>query len=931
MRITKFLKRNLTLLLAGCLLAFSFAVILPPAPVFAQDAPASVGASASTAATEEESTDEPGVLDTLTSIGESIYNFGDTISGAIYGMVSAMLLAIVELLGWLLGVTVLLLKTVTAYTGFSEQRQVIAGWQIVRDIINSFFIVVLIAIAISTIIRFQAFNFRSTLPRLIIAAFLVNFSRTFCLLAINFSTSIMHTFVVHVEKLLPVFAIGLRAPALIASQDATINGLYGDTTQVLATDPKPKTDFISGIISLLFAIVMMVAALFAMFYFLIILIFRIIVLWFLMILSPLAFFLWGVPGKGQSYWGEWMDEFTKHVIIGPVTAFFLYIIIYFYVYNTQGNYGFNIAAAADGQKLPQLTLTLASRPDIILGYIVSLGLMFVAFELTQKIGVRGGQFAAKFATEGARKTFGALTAPLRAGAKATAWGAGYGRDWLYSKGGRLAPLLRPSDTYGAIMEGFGKRRDKLIADGREKLGERAAKAERAGEGLTSLYYSAGAANAQFFEKNGILSMMMRTAKAAIPGRRADMDKLATDLDVIQNRDLARTAFSTEDGATALGALSSLSVSKLQAGTAIVDKYKEKRENLQKIEAGLALGGVDPSQWAANADWSAAKSELDAITGALPRGRDRAQLELSELDIIAANDKQAKEFADKLKVKDKDNPTGIIDESAINTSVGDFAKSLEDPEGKERDTRRSLASKIASRRAAAGVALAGAHAGFEEKVDEYRGKTYKPEHEYDESQLVNNLLAHENKNDKYEYVGDLIQAAKQGRLENVMQKVVPDFTMDPAGFEKFMGHVEAKLGMDDQEALKTLSKLQVYTGKDGKWAQSNMVQETPSGYKLRDDGERNKAIANGISTKDLYDVLVKSKPDGLGIKNAQGQYEMNQGVVAAIRQGNKQLAKILDNPRDITRIPPAVLKALRDNQKQLALSKDSIDRINEVLP
>src|SRR5690606_9097812 len=141
---------------------------------------------------------------------------------------------------------------------------------------------------------------------------------------------VMKTFVDGVRDLMPAFGIGLRLPALLAMNDASLN-LYGDTSVGVATGQKPTPDFFGTIISLILAIIMMMLALGGVVTFVLILVFRVITLWFLMILSPLAFFLWGVPGRAAGYWGQWLDEFVKHLIVGPVAGFLLYLIIYFYV------------------------------------------------------------------------------------------------------------------------------------------------------------------------------------------------------------------------------------------------------------------------------------------------------------------------------------------------------------------------------------------------------------------------------------------------------------------------------------------------------------------------------------------------------------------------------------------------------------------------
>ena len=51
---------------------------------------------------------------------------------------------------------------------------------------------------------------------------------------------------------------------------------------------------------------------------------RIIALWLLIILSPLAYALRVIPNT-EKYASQWWSEFGKYAVVGPVMAFFLWI------------------------------------------------------------------------------------------------------------------------------------------------------------------------------------------------------------------------------------------------------------------------------------------------------------------------------------------------------------------------------------------------------------------------------------------------------------------------------------------------------------------------------------------------------------------------------------------------------------------------------
>lgn len=64
--------------------------------------------------------------------------------------------------------------------GVASNTFVQAGWTVVRDFANLFFILIVVAIGIATALRVKQYEVRKTLPRLIIVAILINFSPVIC-------------------------------------------------------------------------------------------------------------------------------------------------------------------------------------------------------------------------------------------------------------------------------------------------------------------------------------------------------------------------------------------------------------------------------------------------------------------------------------------------------------------------------------------------------------------------------------------------------------------------------------------------------------------------------------------------------------------------------------------------------------------------------
>ena len=75
-----------------------------------------------------------------------------------------------------------------------ESDVVKEGWKIVRDLTNVFFVLVLLIIAFATILRIETYGMKALLPKLIIAALLINFSLVISYVFLDFAGVITNTF-----------------------------------------------------------------------------------------------------------------------------------------------------------------------------------------------------------------------------------------------------------------------------------------------------------------------------------------------------------------------------------------------------------------------------------------------------------------------------------------------------------------------------------------------------------------------------------------------------------------------------------------------------------------------------------------------------------------------------------------------------------------
>ncbi|MBU1349094.1 MFS transporter [Patescibacteria group bacterium] len=229
-----------------------------------------------------------------------------------------------EILGWIilmLGKLIILVANILVafaqYNSFVKSSAVTTGWPLVRDVVNMFFIVVLLVTAFSTIVRYQELHYSKILPKLLLMAVLINFSKTLIGLLIDFSQVITLTFVsafqqaaggnfITAFKLTKMTALGKTEPG----------------------DPK-NTQFVELIVASMLAIILMTVALLTLLLMALFFAFRIVVLWILLILSPIAFFALALPAKlskaVQPFTNKWWDQLSTMLVAGPVMAFFLWL------------------------------------------------------------------------------------------------------------------------------------------------------------------------------------------------------------------------------------------------------------------------------------------------------------------------------------------------------------------------------------------------------------------------------------------------------------------------------------------------------------------------------------------------------------------------------------------------------------------------------
>ena len=124
------------------------------------------------------------------------------IGGWFVAIIGNFLLGIIGLLTSLLLFLIDWVASLFQYNNFLHSQAVLIGWPLVRDLCNMFFVVIMLIVAFSTILKVSRYHYKDILWKLLIMAILINFSKTILGFIIDFGQVIMLAFVNGFKELL---------------------------------------------------------------------------------------------------------------------------------------------------------------------------------------------------------------------------------------------------------------------------------------------------------------------------------------------------------------------------------------------------------------------------------------------------------------------------------------------------------------------------------------------------------------------------------------------------------------------------------------------------------------------------------------------------------------------------------------------------------
>ena len=259
-----------------------------------------------------------GILLPLQFINAGSFNvMASVIFSILYVIGQAASYIAITFLGWAGGLFDRVLSPGFNTLSLTNSYFVKQGWTITRNFANMIFMLIMLVIAFSVILRVDVggINIKRTLPKLIFVAFFINFSRVIAGVIIDAGQIVMVTFTNGVvpEGSLAMFLYNhMKAGSMFASPG------------YLETVSNGYTEGLTAIATMFFNAAFPFIAALAFFILAVILIIRIVVLWILVILAPLAWLAYILPNT-ETYWKQWWSLFLQHTFFGAAIGFFMYL------------------------------------------------------------------------------------------------------------------------------------------------------------------------------------------------------------------------------------------------------------------------------------------------------------------------------------------------------------------------------------------------------------------------------------------------------------------------------------------------------------------------------------------------------------------------------------------------------------------------------
>ena len=273
------------------------------------------------------------------------------------------------------------------------------AWEAVRGFINMFYLLILVFLAITTILRINKFNDKKLFFNVLVSAILVNFSMALTLVVIDFSNLVMTYFasaIQHVGVVNDLF------------NNIGVAKLQLDTSWALTAGVE-LAEFIINIVTAVMIFFVSIS-----------LLIRLVAYWVLIILSPLAFFSIAIPGSNG--FKEWSDKLIHYSFYGPIMLFFIWLAL-FLSSSLKGAFVEYPGSGGLEEFVKFMTSYITVLYLLYYGHDKSKAMASKAGDFAGKIMDKGGQYAVKAGKGAGIVATGGLPLVAKSGGEAVYTGA----------------------------------------------------------------------------------------------------------------------------------------------------------------------------------------------------------------------------------------------------------------------------------------------------------------------------------------------------------------------------------------------------------------------------------------------------------------------------------------------------------------------------
>lgn len=192
-----------------------------------------------------------------------------------------------------------------------------SSWSLIRDICNLLFLLLLLLVAFGTIVQSQKYNIKNSLPKLLLAIFLINFSNVVAGAIIDFGNILMYG-ILQFMCALPGQCFHSSMSGLMQVADDFANNY--NLAKAASLTGVSFQDAVGAAVAMIY-VFMYAFILLALAAFIII---RTAGLAILLILAPFAYFGEVMPGM-EKIASKWWNNIWSYALFGPIFALMLYI------------------------------------------------------------------------------------------------------------------------------------------------------------------------------------------------------------------------------------------------------------------------------------------------------------------------------------------------------------------------------------------------------------------------------------------------------------------------------------------------------------------------------------------------------------------------------------------------------------------------------